>query len=677
MPESPFKTLAWTLALVWVGGPAQAFEFGTASTTAVLGAPLAFEVELRRMPGDEADPRCVAADVAMGGVTVPPRGVSVGLRGSDAGLSVRVRTVAAVHDPVVGVVVSVGCPARLTRRFTVLADPPAAGWAAQPAPLPLRQDEAGPLLRVPQSGSHDRPGIEPSASAGHSVPPSVRATGQASDARAVTPAIAQAVGDSRSRLEVAAPMLRGSRGESAPASAPSEGSAPAPGPARASVPTVGSSAPAVVSNSPGTGSDAATPNSDTTAVALARVQSLENTLLALRIESRQQRDALTRLEAALREAESRSHLAWMTTALLAVALAVVVALGLRRSRSTSRAGPHWKLSWSSHAAPAPMEPVLGAVEPASRGTAARAVQADLTGVPVQPGRDEVPDHSARPAGTAPDARVGGSVPPSEVGNGENAMERTRLMPPSAASVSEPLHAVPAEEVLDLEQQVEFLTVLGREDSAVELLIEHLRKTGGTHPTPFLKLMELHRRRGEREAYEGLRARFNQRFNAVAAAFGAVAAPQRTLQDCPELMRSIEHAWPRPLDAMTLLENLMFRSVAKEPLDMATLEEVVFLHALARDLDQRSVRSSSPVDVLLPLDEPLPGTSRAAADGNAGTDMPPLSVYARAGSTAGGGGATTEGDPWSSISEADFNVGGLAMEPLTPLPGASSPHRKAG
>ncbi len=214
MPEYPFKTLVPMLALLWACGPVQAVEFGAASTTAVLGAPLDFVVDLNWSPGDEADPRCVAADVAMGGVLVPSRGVSVALRRSVTGTSVRVRTAAVVHDPVVGVVVSVGCPARLTRRFTVLADPPGSGWPAQPTPLQQRQEEAQSPSFVPRAGSRDRNDQESPARAGLPAPARVGATGETAGATGAAPAAARAAVDPRSRLEVAAPVVRAGRSES-------------------------------------------------------------------------------------------------------------------------------------------------------------------------------------------------------------------------------------------------------------------------------------------------------------------------------------------------------------------------------------------------------------------------------------------------------------------------------
>ena len=405
------------------------------------------------------------------------------------------------------------------------------------------------------------------------------------------------------------------------------------------------------------------------------MQSLESSLLALRIESRQQRESLARLEAALTEAQLQFRLAGGIAAALGLALAAVTAWALRRRRGAAQDGSRWAVAEPAPASAMSTEPAFGPGAPSERSPPRPSVADASVGQELRP--TVVAHRESHPADTTPAGAAAGAAEHRRPVDGEDVMERTRLMAPASAAVSAPLHAVAVEEVLDLEQQVEFLTVLGREDGAVELLTEHLRRTGGTHPSPFLRLMELHRRRGERDAYERLRARFNERFNAVVAAFGAPTSPQRGLEDHPALMRSIERAWPRPLDATTLLENLMFRSAAREPLDIAALEEVVFLHALAGDLDHQASRASGTVDVLLPLDEPgnEEGPTAYASPAPAAAAPPdPAAVTARA---QGAGAGVPATDPWPSISAADFDVGGLEMEPLAPPPSPQRPPVKPG
>ena len=184
MPESRFKSIVWTFALPWAGAAAQAFEFGVASPTAILGAPLVFEVALKQPPGAEIAPRCVAADVAVGGVLVPAKAVSVGLRRSDTLTWVQVRTAVVIDDPVVAVVVSAGCPAQLTRRFTVLADPAVPGRVAEATrpqegaqgadtPAPVRRIAARPrppAEAIPGAVAMEAPGSSAAGRGAGAVP---------------------------------------------------------------------------------------------------------------------------------------------------------------------------------------------------------------------------------------------------------------------------------------------------------------------------------------------------------------------------------------------------------------------------------------------------------------------------------------------------------------------------
>jgi pilus assembly protein FimV len=113
-------------------------------------------------------------------------------------------------------------------------------------------------------------------------------------------------------------------------------------------------------------------------------------------------------------------------------------------------------------------------------------------------------------------------------------------------------------LIDLEQQAEFFVVLGQDDAAIDLLVAHLRDTGGASPLPYLKLLDIYRRLGDHEAYERTRDRFNHRFNAHAPAWDATGGTDRVLEDYADVVRWIQRVWPKPLDAMAELESLLFR-----------------------------------------------------------------------------------------------------------------------
>jgi hypothetical protein len=183
-----------------------------------------------------------------------------------------------------------------------------------------------------------------------------------------------------------------------------------------------------------------------------------------------------------------------------------------------------------------------------------------------------------------------------------ASERTRVLPPNPRLDDGAARDVSIEELLDLEQQAEFFVALGQDDAAIDLLVEHLRSTGGGSPLPYLKLLEIYRRRNERQAYERTRARFNDRFNAYAPDWDSDLQGGRALEEYPGMVPRLQQAWPRPLDAMAELEALLFRKSRGELFDLPAYREVLFLYALARDLQERETSEPAQVDILLPLAE---------------------------------------------------------------------------
>ena len=157
-----------------------------------------------------------------------------------------------------------------------------------------------------------------------------------------------------------------------------------------------------------------------------------------------------------------------------------------------------------------------------------------------------------------------------------------------------------EELIDLEQQADFFVVLGQDDAAIELLVEHVRQTGGGSPLPYLKLLEIHRRRGDRADYERTRTRFNHRFNAYAPEWDVDLASGRSLEDYTGILPRLQQVWTKPIDAMAELESLLFRRSRGELFELPAYREVLFLYALARDLLDREAAGSGSVDLLLPM-----------------------------------------------------------------------------
>ncbi len=228
--------------------------------------------------------------------------------------------------------------------------------------------------------------------------------------------------------------------------------------------------------------------------------------------------------------------------------------------------------------------------------AAAAAAAVAVAAPAQPAQAVAPPADARTVPLAPPA-----VRVTELAE-DPAMQRTQPLPPPRRGDEGAPRDVSIEELIDLEQQAEFFVVLGQDESAIDLLVDHLRNTGGGSPLPYLKLLEIYGRRGDREAYERTRGRFNHRFNAYAPDWGADLAHGRTLEDYPGVLPRLEQVWPRPLDSMAELEALLFRKSRGELFDLPAYREVLFLYALSRDRLDREGADSGTVDLLLPLSD---------------------------------------------------------------------------
>jgi hypothetical protein len=172
----------------------------------------------------------------------------------------------------------------------------------------------------------------------------------------------------------------------------------------------------------------------------------------------------------------------------------------------------------------------------------------------------------------------------------------------------PALALSADEQIDLEQQAEFFLALGQDESAVDLLNASVRGGVGSSQPTYLKLLEIHRRRGERDAYESIRELHDRRFDDLAPCWADDPTEARGLDDHPEVMRRIESAWRgNPSSVMELIQSLIASNEnAARPLDLPALADLQFLHQLARSVldesgDSPVEASAAPrVDLLLPL-----------------------------------------------------------------------------
>ena len=586
-------TFAIGAALWSATSPAAAVGFGRVTNTTQLGQPLNFAAAVRLEPEELLPRECVSAEVQSGDNRLQPQQVRVTLEGgvASADRNVRITTSTPIDEPVVTVSVTLGCSSKVTRRFVAFIDPPLIN-TAQTVPLdtlpPQRVDsQVAPIVAIVQGANASASGARRAdRTAAPRARPRSASQAVAADASGVAreavparaerpkrsspvtrqPLVARAApAGSRLQLEATAPVVASSA--SAPASA-----------AIAAPPLT------VVEPAAASRSDASV---EQLAKERQRIQSLEEGVAKLRRDAQATQASVTALQARLQAAESERYanplvyaLAWIS-ALLALAVA---GLWWRQSRAGQAS------QWWAGPAPAPAasnaplaaaavnDPVVSAPQPLG----APHTLADAFAISTMVDDDP-------PAALAP-TRLASFVatPPAPI-----------------VAPDEPARELSVEELIDLEQQVEFFIVLGQDEAAIELLMSHVRSDGGISPLPYLKLLEIYRRRGEDAAYQRIRDRFNRRFNAYAPDWDSDLQQGRTLIDYPDTIVRLQQLWASPVRVMETLDASLFRrNKTDETFDLPAYRELLFLYAIARDLAEHAgALPNTTVDLLLPLDDP--------------------------------------------------------------------------
>ncbi|HEY9066936.1 MAG TPA: hypothetical protein VIO33_18275 [Burkholderiaceae bacterium] len=630
-------TVIATGLVLWLTAPAaHALGFGRVVNATQLGQPLNFAATLR-LEGDEALAReCVTADVLVGENRLQPNQLRVTLEpGAEPGeRNVRITSSTLVDEPVVTVNVSIGCGSHITRKFVAFVDPPlinlaqGGGAAAEPAPNLTAQrvdSQVAPLTDIVPGNSSGSTAVPPESRGGMRVPPrpsrsrALAAAAPGGSGRAGVAASSVAPKPAAERLARAnrmaaapRPATRGPRLQLEAAPSVAERVAAAASDSAmgsvASSSIVDAAVKAAFAAAAASAASAADAAGQQLAKERARLQALEDGITQLRSESQASQKALAALQVRLNQAESERYanplvyaLAWLS-ALLAVAVA---ALWWRQSRQQGNA--QW---WS---APAP-----NAGKPERPARAGEGILREPISAP-------------QVFATGPDV-AGASYEASPV------FDPPRPAPAAAAPVVAPvMAAVPSpvpdrearelsvEELIDLEQQAEFFIVLGQDDAAIELLMSHVRSSGGISPLPHLKLLEIYRRRGDVEAYQRIRERFNRRFNAYAPDWESDLQQGRSLEDYPAVMQQLTSLWSGPERTMEHLDGLLFRRTQDgETFELPAYRELLFLYSIARDLaEQDASRPGADVDLLLPIGEPDHGPISQLMTATSSLDARPL------------------------------------------------------
>jgi pilus assembly protein FimV len=554
---------------------ASALGMGRPQTASALGQPLNLLFPVQLAAGEALTRECVRAEVLAGDARIPANLIQLQLEGASetSVRAVRLQSVVQIDEPLVTVQLSLGCPARFTRQFTAFIDP--AGPAVEPvaaAPeAPVRQ--YSPALQAALSASPTVTAVTAPANAATDQP--INKSKPRSPRPLRTAAAAAKASVPRLQLEpVEVPVA------ASPASAP--------------------------------------PLAPVDTLALERLSKLEQAQQKMQADHLATQQQLLAVQLRLAQAQSAHYQNPLVYGLGLLSL-LLGGLNLHLwSRRRSERQLHGSVWWD-----------------AEQGRAST-VAAPAVGMPSPPpvadpvsewGRRR-PDAERSPSLSGLDAVVAGeqalmpvSVPPPPIAADHAQHAADEPVSFQWVNPSEPLRENPpvtVEELIDLEQQIDFFVVLGQDDAAIELLQSRLQTGRGAAALPHLKLLELLQRHGDEPGFDLAAARYAAQFGGRPPGFSDAIGGGAGLEAHSQMLSGLQLRWRDSGGCMSLLQGLLTdhqpvpaSSSSGAALDLQTHLDLLLLYGVARDLSEHEVRGDE-IDVFLPLDSPISDGVNASA-----------------------------------------------------------------
>lgn len=567
---------------IWVGcillstalGSAAA-SLGRHSGAAVIGRPLDVRVQAVAEGEEDLSARCLQTEVFFGDFAVGPASVRTSIQRTapDAEASIRIQTTVPVNEPIVTVLVRVGCNAPFSRRYVLLAD-----LLSEAAPVVTT--ESTPVSTPSSDG--DARVLPPQGTA------SLRAAPRSSTARA---ALAEGAG-AEARSTVARAGGTESTSPKQPPSVVRRPAAPAPATPRLQLEPVDMSL--AIDRDPVlrlslTLLSEPTSNEQERAAAAQlwkalnaspedilrdaqKLAVLEAEAKGLREQEARNKASLQALEAEVEKSRYLNWLAYALGALLLVSLAGLYVLSRRRTAGTAAGAASSKDWWAVGSASGSKDAIQVAKAPG--GSRAKEAELDL----------DLGDESDMMALEASRSLDDSEAAPL------SAHDR-RDFRGSQLGVS---RSVATEELFDVQQQSDFFVSLGEFDQAIGVLRTHIAESPEPGALAFLDLFKLYHQLGRRDDYEKLRGDFNRKFNAGAPPFDKYSNESRGLEAYEAAFGRIQALWPQPR-VLDVIENSIFRDAAdpeSEVFDLEAYRELLLLHAIAKEVIQRDASGAS-------------------------------------------------------------------------------------
>lgn len=569
-----------------------------------LGQALDLVFPINLGPNEALSEQCVRADVQAGDARVPAGLLQVRLEGEPPQLRARLTSAVRVDEPVVQISLAVGCPSRFTREFMALLEqaPPGQPMAPVPtrAPAPAALPEVQSSERAPSAAPAPAPAPAPVA-----APASTR---EAAPAAAVVPA------PPKPKAQAPAREARVARAAPKPAPAPAQ-------------PRLRLDAPEVLLPVPARPAPAPAPAEEPADAALEDVVArLEAQVAQLKEELRARQAAAAQAEAAASEPAAATAASAAAPVASAVAEEIPVAVRTPRppkplryedplmwlwtlalSLGAGAAAYRWSLArerrarrappWGSFGGPAPAEAGVSRLAPEAGGEPP--VLAPGEALPSQHSQHSV--HSTQPASVsafapAVESRLPARLPDEgQVLLGANSAPP---LPPGALAETQPLNrrllnpppvtedprVAQVDSLLELQRQVEFLSMLGQFDAVADALAVRVNQPQ-CGPMPYLMLMELCQQQGESRGFAELSLRYEAAFRRPSPSWQASIGRGKPLDACLSVMAHLQVVWGDPAAALRMLTELVVRGSGpgESGFELPAFKDLLTLFSVARDL----------------------------------------------------------------------------------------------
>lgn len=571
---------------IWIGSillstalGSSAASLGRYSGAVVIGRPLDIRVQAVVGPEEDVASLCMQADVFFGDSQLGASAVRTSTQRSapDAEASVRIQTTLVVNEPIVSVVVRVGCSSPFSRRYVLLADPVSEPAVVSPVPsasaVQDAPEAARPLTALAPATEPRRPTARAGAEGGGNAPSSDAASDGARTPKTVqpTPRPTSVVRRPVQPAPVATPRLQleavdlSLAIERDPALKLSL--------SMLSEPTSNEQERAAAAQL----WKAINATPEEILRDAQKLSVLEAEAKGLREQEARNKVALQAMEDQLEQNRYLTWLAYLLGALLLVSVLGLLYAARRRGSATAEPASKSKTKskewWAAGSADKGKEPTLNSRAAASQ---ASALDIDLNLGDGSGFDDLKPLHD-------PSASI---APLSE--------SDRRDFPASQIGVS---RSVATEELFDVQQQSDFFVSLGEFDQAIGVLKNHLGDSQEPSALAYLDLFKLYHKLNRRDEYEKLREEFNHLFNAGAPPFDQYTDESHGLEAYETAFGRIQALWPQP-KVLDVIEQSIFRDandLEAEVFDLEAYRELLLLHAIAKDMIKRDAGDVSSQD----------------------------------------------------------------------------------